>query len=242
MGQLSGKTVIITGASSGIGVATARALAGEGANLVLGARRADRLTALAAELPGEAAWQVTDVTSREQVRALAALALERFGRIDVLINNAGIMPISKLGEGRVDDWDRMIDVNLKGVLYGIDAVLGHMLERGGGHIVNISSVAAFKTSPMSGVYAATKAGVRIISESLRQEVAGRVAVTVVYPGAVSTALAQSIPDDAFRETMAKALGDGALDPGDIASVILNALTQPANVRISDIIVRPANAP
>src|SRR6185369_15278073 len=150
-------TVIITGASSGIGVATARALAGEGANLVLGARRADRLTALAAELPGEAAWQVTDVTSREQVRALAALALERFGRIDVLINNAGIMPISKLGEGRVDDWDRMIDVNLKGVLYGIDAVLGHMLERGGGHIVNISSVAAFKTSPMSGVYAATKA-------------------------------------------------------------------------------------
>jgi len=233
---------MVTGASSGIGVATATLLAKEGANLVLAARRGDRLEVLAGSLAGPAVWQVTDVARADQVQALADLALERFGRIDALINNAGVMPVSKLSEGRIRDWDRMIDVNLKGVLYGINAVLPSMLRQGSGHIVNISSVAAFKTSPASGVYSATKAGVKIVSEALRQEMAGRVAVTVIYPGAVATELADGIPDAEHRLKTLNAFADGALCAQDVAGVILNALTSPANVMINEVVVRPANAP
>jgi NADP-dependent 3-hydroxy acid dehydrogenase YdfG len=243
MGRLAGQSILVTGASSGIGEAIVRRLAAEGASLTIVARREDRLASLAASL-GEAqvACCVADVSRREEVKAAADLALQRFGRIDAIINNAGIMPASPLSEGRVEDWDRMIDVNLRGVLYGIDAVLGHMLARGSGDIINVSSVAAFKFSSKSAVYSATKAAVRALSESLRQETSGKVRVTVIYPGAVATELAHSIPDPSMREAMVTGLAEIGLRPEALADLVCYVLSCPPEVALNEVVIRPSTSP
>ncbi|CAN5335359.1 SDR family oxidoreductase [soil metagenome] len=237
MDSIQNKVVMITGASSGIGEASARRLAQHGAKLVLAARRTDRLAQLAAELGESTLWAATDVTRLDELEALATAARERFGRIDVLINNAGIMPISMLAQGCVDDWSRMIDVNIKGVLYGIHAVLGGMLAQGSGHIINISSVAGLTVGPGSAVYSGTKFAVRAISEGLRQECVGKVRVTTICPGLVTSELTESITVPAFKER-AKKLYEGAISADAIADAVVYAIGQPDQVAVNEIVVRP----
>src|SRR5208283_1523477 len=192
MENIKGKVVVITGASSGLGEATARLLSAEGASVVLGARRVDRIQSLANELNnkgGKALALATDVTDHDQVKKLVDSAMQKFGRIDVMINNAGIMPHSPLERLKIDDWNRTIDVNIKGVLYGIAAALPHMKQQKAGHIINVSSVAGHKVAPAGAVYAATKHAVRALSEGLRQEVKPyNIRTTVISPGAVATEL------------------------------------------------------
>ncbi len=242
MGEgISGKVVVITGASSGLGEATARRLSAEGAKLVLGARRADRISALASQLTqagGEAVSLATDVALREKVDALVQLGVDRFGRIDVLINNAGLMPNSPLERLRVQDWERMIDVNVKGVLYGIAAALPHMQRQKAGHIINVSSVAGLKVRPGNAVYAATKAAVRVITETLRMEVkAYNIRTTVISPGALATELPASITEDDVRDA-AQGVFDQALDPDIFAGAVAYAISQPDIVDINEIVLRP----
>jgi NADP-dependent 3-hydroxy acid dehydrogenase YdfG len=237
MHAIEGKVIMITGASSGIGAACARRLAQQGARLVLAARREDRLASLAAELGEHVLWATTDVTRVEQVQALAASARARFGHIDVLINNAGIMPISMLAQGCVEDWDRMIDVNIKGVLYGIHAVLGDMLVRGSGHVINISSVAGLAVGPGGSVYSGTKFAVRAISDGLRQECAGKVRVTSICPGLVTSELADSVTHPAFKDRV-KTLYEGAMPADAIADAVVYAIGQPEQVAVNEIVVRP----
>lgn len=235
------KVVVITGASSGLGEATARRLAQEGARLVLGARRLDRLEALAAELQAtgaQVAIQATDVTQAEQVQALVDLALERFGRVDVMLNNAGLMPHSPLDRRRLEDWDRMIDVNIKGVLYGIAAVLPTMQAQQSGHIINVSSVAGHKVRAGSTVYSATKHAVRIISEGLRQEVKPYgIRTTILSPGAVATELPNSISEADVAENVRK-LYELAIPADAFARAVVYALSQPDDVDINEILFRP----
>ncbi|HEY6887374.1 MAG TPA: SDR family oxidoreductase [Solirubrobacter sp.] len=236
--MIEGKVVAITGASSGIGEATALLLAERGAKVVLGARREDWLQALAARIGDAAAYLPIDVRRREDLERLVALAVERFGRLDVLVNNAGIGPISRLDALRVEDWEDMIDVNLKGVLYGIAAALPVFREQGSGHVVSTASTAAHRIVPTMAVYAATKTAVRVISEGLRQEAGDRLRVTVVTPGFVDTEFAGSITDPAVREQIAAA-GDGlGMGPDAIARAIVFAIEQPPEVDVGEIIVRP----
>jgi len=189
---IEGKVVVITGASSGLGEAAARLLSGEGATVALGARRTDRIRKLAEELQsrgGKAIAVETDVTVAEQVQRLVDAAVQAFGRIDVIVNNAGLMPHSPLERRKIDDWNRTIDVNIKGVLYGIAAALPYMQRQKSGQIVNVSSVAGHKVGPGGAVYSATKHAVRVISEGLRQEVKPyAIRTTVISPGAVATEL------------------------------------------------------
>lgn len=238
MTRLAGKVVMITGASSGIGKQTARAVVREGGKVVIGARRADRLQRLQEELGhANAVWRATDVAVRTDLQALAQEGLDRFGRIDALVANAGIMPLSRLADRRVEDWDRMIDVNIKGVLYAIDSVLPHMLERGSGDVVDISSVAGHTVSAVSGVYSATKFAVRAISEGLRKEAVGKIRVTTICPGAVATELGGSITDERLRERMAQFMSM-AMDASVIADAVVYALSQPPGVAVNEIIIRP----
>lgn len=237
MNLIRDKVIMITGASSGIGEACARRLARQGAKLVLAARREDRLASLGAELGDKVLWAATDVTRVEQLQSLAATAIERFGRIDVLINNAGVMPISLLAQGCVADWDRMIDVNIKGVLYGIHAVLGTMLAQGYGHIINVSSVAGLAVAPGGAVYSGTKSAVRAISDGLRQECASKVRVTSICPGLVSSELADSVTHPAFKERVRK-LYEGAMPANAIADAIVYAISQPEHVAVNEIVIRP----
>lgn len=241
MDTIQDKVIMITGASSGIGAACARRLARQGAGLVLAARREERLAGLAAELDNETGgrvlWAATDVTRVEQLQALATAARARFGHIDVLVNNAGIMPVSLLEQGCVDDWDRMIDVNIKGVLYGIHAVLGDMLARGSGHIINISSLAGLAVGPGGAVYSGTKFAVRAISDGLRQECVGKVRVTSVCPGLVASELADSVTHPAFQDRV-RTLYEGAMPADAIADAVLYAVGQPGNVAVNEIVVRP----
>ena len=199
------KVVVITGASSGLGEAAARRLAQNGAKLVLGARRLDRLQALAKELAlGADAVAQTDVSQFEQVKRLVDHAVKSHGRIDVLINNAGLMPLSPLERLRIDDWNRMIDVNIKGVLYGVAAALPHMKAQMSGHIINVSSVAGHKVRPGSTVYSATKSAVRVISEGLRQEVKPyNIRTTIISPGAVASELPDSVTEPDVAENVRK---------------------------------------
>lgn len=236
---IEGKVVVITGASSGLGEATARRLAADGAKLVLGARRLDRLEALAAELSlGDGAVVQTDVTKREEVRRLVDHAVEKHGRIDVLLNNAGLMPHSPLDRGKVEDWDRMIDVNLKGVLYGIAAALPHMQAQKSGHVINVSSVAGHKTGPGGAVYSATKHAVRVISEGLRQEVKPyNIRSTIISPGAVATELADSITEPDIAANVRK-LYEIAIPAESFASMVAFAMSQPENVDVNEILFRP----
>jgi NADP-dependent 3-hydroxy acid dehydrogenase YdfG len=238
--NIKGKVVVITGASSGLGEATARHLAGEGAKMVLGARRLDRLQALAAEIgmSADAAIQM-DVTDREQVKALVDYAVKTHGRIDVIINNAGLMPHSLLEHGKVDDWDQMIDVNLRGVLYGIAAALPHMTQQKSGHIINVASVAAYKVRPGSAVYAATKAAVRMLTEGLRQEVKPyNIRTTIISPGAVQSELPQSITEADVAKGVQDFYEAYAIPADSFARMVAFAISQPDEVDINEILFRP----
>jgi NADP-dependent 3-hydroxy acid dehydrogenase YdfG len=241
MTNLNDKVVMITGASSGIGEATARHLASLGAQVVLGARRAERLRKLAESLGSNAVWRETDVTKLADQQALAALAIKSFGRVDALVNNAGIMPASPLAMGLVQDWERMIDVNIKGVLYAIHAVLNHMLERGSGSIVNVSSISGLESHAGAAVYAATKFAVRAIGEGLRKETTGKVRVCTIYPGLTDSELAESLTVDAIREQARGMFKAAAMPAQAIAEAIGYALTQPAAVAVNEIVVRPLAA-
>jgi NADP-dependent 3-hydroxy acid dehydrogenase YdfG len=238
--NIEGKVVVITGASSGLGEATARHLAGEGAKLVLGARRLDRLQALTRELNlGTDAAVATDVTDRAQVKRLVDAAVAIHGRIDVIINNAGLMPHSPLERGKVDDWDRMIDVNLKGVLYGIAAALPHMTRQKSGHIINVSSVAGHKARPGSAVYAATKAAVRMLSEGLRQEVKPyNIRTTIISPGAVQSELPQSITEADVAKGIQDFYTAYAIPADSFARMVAFAISQPEDVDVNEILFRP----
>ncbi|PWC91364.1 oxidoreductase [Azospirillum sp. TSH100] len=237
---IDGKVIVITGASSGLGEATARHLANAGATLVLGARRLDRLQALARELnlaPGAAVQ--TDVTDREQVKRLVDAAVSAHGRIDVIVNNAGLMPHSPLERGKVEDWDRMIDVNLKGVLYGIAAALPHMTRQKSGHIINVSSVAGHKVRPGSAVYAATKAAVRMLSEGLRMEVKPyNIRTTIISPGAVQSELPQSITEADVAKGIRDFYQAVAIPADSFARMVAFAISQPDDVDVNEILFRP----
>jgi NADP-dependent 3-hydroxy acid dehydrogenase YdfG len=242
MHNIRDKVVVITGASSGLGEATARLLAAEGAKLVLGARRIDRLQALSRELGlGDAAAVQTDVSDFAQVKALVDHAVATHGRIDVILNNAGLMPHSLLERGKVEDWDRMIDVNLKGTLYGIGAALPHMTRQKSGHIINVSSVAGHKVRQTSAVYAATKTAVRVISEGLRMEmVPHHVRVTVISPGAVESELADSITDPDVKKNIDAFYEANAIPASSFANMVAFAMSQPADVDINEILFRPTS--
>jgi len=241
MPGIEGKIVAVTGASSGIGRATALLLASRGAKLVLGARRLERLEALADTIVaagGEAICIATDVTRRADLTALVALARERYGRLDVLVSNAGVAPVSRFDALCVDDWDAMIDVNIKGLLYGIAAALPVFREQGTGHFINVVSTAGLKIVPSQGVYAATKNAVRTITEALRQEAGDRLRVTGVSPGFVRTELAESMTDATTKAAVQKRMGEIAISPDAIARAIAFAIEQPADVDVGDIVIRP----
>jgi NADP-dependent 3-hydroxy acid dehydrogenase YdfG len=240
--NIKGKVVVITGASSGLGEATVRKLAAEGARLVIGARRLDRLQALTAELGlGDAAAVQTDVSRFEQVKNLVDHAVATHGRIDVILNNAGLMPHSLLERGKVEDWDRMIDVNLKGTLYGIGAALPHMKAQKNGHIINVSSVAGHKVRPSSAVYAATKTAVRVISEGLRMEVKPyNIRTTVISPGAVESELANSITEPDIKQNMDAFYEANAIPASSFANMVAFAMSQPDDVDINEILFRPTS--
>lgn len=240
MADLSNKVVLITGASSGIGEATARHLGKLGAKLMLGARRIDRLERLANEIreaDGTANYRKLDVTSVESMRAFMTAAQETYGRVDVIINNAGIMPLSKLEALKLDEWNRMIDVNVRGVLHGIAAALPVMQDQRSGQVINLSSIGGHSVSPTAAVYCATKFAVMAISEGLRQEVGGDIRVTVITPGVTESDLADSITDATAREAM-QAFRAGAIPADAIAHAIAYAIEQPAEVDVSEIVVRP----
>jgi NADP-dependent 3-hydroxy acid dehydrogenase YdfG len=233
------KVVVITGASSGLGEAAARRLASHGAKLVLGARRLERLQALAKELSlGNNTAVRTDVTQYAQVKHLVDHAVQSHGRIDVIINNAGLMPQSLLERAKVEEWDRMIDVNIKGVLYGIAAALPYMKAQKGGHIINVSSVAGHKVAPGGTVYSATKYAVRVISEGLRQEVKPyNIRTTVISPGAVATELPDSITEPEMAEKMRKVY-EVAIPADSFADMVVLAMSQPEDVDVNEILFRP----
>lgn len=236
---MTSKVILITGASSGIGAGIARELAKTDAVLLLGARREDRLAALAEELRfngAEVEVKALDVTDRQSVEAFAAFALEKWGRIDVIVNNAGIMPLSPMASLKVDEWDQMVDVNIKGVLYGIAAVLPSMLTREAGHIINIASIGALAVSPTAAVYCATKFAVRAISDGLRQE-NSQLRVTCIHPGVVESELAGTITDPTAAEAM-KSYRAIALQPDAIGRAVRYAIEQPDEVDVNEIVVRP----
>ncbi|MFV3077437.1 SDR family oxidoreductase [Niveispirillum fermenti] len=236
------KVILITGASSGIGAGIARALAGTGARLMLGARRTDRLAALADELAAAGSDVRTrrlDVTDRTDMEAFAAAARDAWGRVDVMVNNAGVMPLSPLSSLRVDEWERMVDVNIKGVLYGIAAVLPEMTARGSGQIINIASIGALAVSPTAAVYCATKFAVRALSDGLRQEHRD-LRVTCIHPGVVESELADSITDPVAAEAM-RSYRAIALQPDAIGRAVRFAIEQPDDVDVNELVVRPTRA-
>ncbi|MEV6506022.1 SDR family oxidoreductase [Streptomyces sp. NPDC051642] len=235
----TGKVVLITGASSGIGEATARLLAAAGHRVFLGARRADRLAVVVKDIQaagGTADHRELDVTSLESVRDFVRAAQESYGRVDVLVNNAGVMPLAMLDALKVDEWNRMIDVNIRGVLHGIAAVLPVMREQGAGHIVNVASVAGHRVDPTAAVYCATKYAVRAISEGLRQE-SRDLRVTVISPGFTRTELTDGIGDLGMRAVAEDMMGI-AIPATAIGEAIVYAVNQPAEVDVNEIVVRP----
>jgi NADP-dependent 3-hydroxy acid dehydrogenase YdfG len=242
-GQLNGKVVIVTGAGRGIGAATARLLAERGARLVLGARSADELKAVASSIDGDVVIRPTDVTRPDDVQSLVDLGAERFGRLDVFVANAGIAITAPLATGEMDDWNRMIDVNLRGVLHGIAAALPLFQRQGSGHFVTVASTSALKWVPGQGVYAATKAGVRALCEILRQELAPQgLRATMVYPGFTNTDFIASIRDpDELAAAIARR-DEIAMPPNAIAEAVAFAIAQPGAVDVGEIVVRPTIQP
>ena len=237
--MIKDKVVVITGASSGIGAAIAKELSEAGAKLVLGARRLDRLEALAATLPGEVLVHPVDVTDREGMRAFADAARARFGTVDVIVNNAGLMPLSRVDALKFDEWDRMIDVNIRGVLNGVAAVLPEMVSAGKGQIINIASIASLHVFPLATVYCATKYAVHALCEGLRQE-HNNLRISCIYPGVVESELAEHITDPEAAEAM-RLFRQIALKPDAIARAVRYAIDQPDDVDVNDIVVRPTAA-
>jgi NADP-dependent 3-hydroxy acid dehydrogenase YdfG len=240
MTHLSELVAVITGASSGIGEATAKELAAHGTKIMLAARREDRLQMLQSEIEsggGTARYCVADVTSREQVQNLVHETIKTFGAVDVMFNNAGIMLLAPMDKRLVAEWDRMIDVNIKGVLYGMAAVLPHMTERGKGHIINNASVAGHRLFHSAAVYCATKFAVRAISEGFRMEIGDQIRTTIISPGAITTELPDHISDEATKENLMPAYAQ-AIGPDAIARAVRFAIEQPADVDVNEIIVRP----
>jgi NADP-dependent 3-hydroxy acid dehydrogenase YdfG len=240
--NIAGKVVVITGASSGLGDATARTLSAQGAAVVLGARREDRIQALARELiagGGKAIAVTTDVTDRAKVMHLVHSAVREYGRVDVMINNAGLMPQAPLERLKIDEWERTIDVNLKGVLYGIAAALPHMQRQKSGHFINVSSVAGHKVGPGFAVYAATKFGVRALTEGLRQEVKPyNIRTTIISPGAVATELLDSVTDPDAAARVRAFYAQAAIPAESFARLVAFAIAQPDDVDINEIVFRP----
>ncbi|MCA1335439.1 SDR family oxidoreductase [Pseudooceanicola marinus] len=244
--NINGKVIVITGASSGMGEATARDLAAKGAKVVLGARRAERLESLVKDIEGQGGTALavaTDVTKREEVQRLVDTAKETYGRVDVIFNNAGLMPLSMLASQKVDEWEQMIDVNLKGTLYGISAVLPIFQEQKSGHVINVSSVYGHKTVPTGAVYCATKHAVRSLSEGLRQEVKDyNVRVTVISPGAVDTELTSHITEEGTGDTVRDFVSQIAIPASTMADMVSFAVSQPENVDVNEILFRPTVQP
>lgn len=244
MSTLKDKVVLITGASSGIGEATAKWLAKRGAQVVLGARRTDRLEKLAEEIRnagGIAEYHSLDVTDFEQMKSIVQFTVHQFGRLDALVNNAGVMPLSPLDALKIEEWNRMIDVNIRGVLHGIGAAIPVMKEQNSGHIINVASVGAYTVFPKSSVYCATKFAVRAITEGLRQELGATIRTTVISPGVTESELADTITDESALEMM-KSFRANALPSSGIARAIAYALEQPAEVELNELIVRPMGHP
>lgn len=240
MDTILNKVVLITGASSGIGEATARVLCRAGASVVLGARRTERLQKVVQELKeegGQAEYCTLDVTNLEQMHEFVAFAQQKFGRVDVFINNAGVMPLSPLHSYKVEEWNQMIDVNIRGVLHGIASALPVMEKQQTGHFINIASVGAYQVSPTAAVYCATKFAVRAITEGLRQESGGHIQVTLVSPGVTESELADHISDEQARAEM-KEYRRISIPASAIANAILYAIEQPQEVDINEIIIRP----
>lgn len=238
---VEGKVVLITGASSGIGEASARLLAKQGAQVMLGARRVERLESLTDEISsagGTAEYRKLDVTDPEDMEAFVNEAVEKFGRVDVIVNNAGVMPLSNLEERKIDEWNRMIDVNIRGVLHGIAAGLPVMQAQGGGQFVNVASIGAYEVTPTASVYCATKYAVRAISEGLRMETGRSIRVTLVSPGVTESELADSISDEHARAAM-REYRRVALPAEAIAEAVAYAIAQPEGVDVNELTVRPA---
>jgi len=238
---IAGKVIAITGAGSGIGRATALLLARRGAKVVLAGRRPDRLAALADQIEasgGAAAYRQTDVSQREDMDGLVRLAQERYGQLDVLVNNAGIGPISLLDELRVADWEAMIDINLKGTLYGIAAALPVFRQQEFGQFVNVLSTSGLKIVPLQAVYGGTKNAVRTISEGLRQEAGPKLRVTIISPGFVQTDFAESMTNSVVKAQIEAARDKMAISPEAIALAIAFAIEQPAEVEIGELVIRP----
>lgn len=243
MSNIQNKVVLITGASSGIGEAAARLIASKGAHVVLGARRTERLDQLVSEIQaagGSASARALDVTDLQSMQAFVTFAKAQYGKVDVIINNAGVMPLSPLASLKVNEWNQMLDVNVRGVLHGIAAVLPDMLAQGYGQVINISSIGGLAVSPTAAVYCATKFAVRAISDGLRQET-DKIRVTVVCPGVVESELADTISDEVAREAM-KAFRRVALNADAIARALAYAIEQPDDVDVSEIVVRPTASP
>ncbi len=239
MAQLNNRTILITGASSGIGEASARELADTGANLFLGARRTDRLSALAEELGERTGWRALDVTDATSFDAFVAAAEDRFGQIDALVNNAGVMPLSPLASLKREEWKRMIDVNILGVLNGIASVLPRFMAQQDGHVINVASIAAHMVVPTAAVYCGTKHAVRAITEGLRLE-HDEIRSTLISPGVVATELGHDISDPALAADLVE-WRKKSLTPDAIARAVRFALEQPAGVDINEVIVRPTAA-
>lgn len=245
---LRGRTAVVTGASSGIGRAVARTLAGAGASVVVAARRAERLDELVEGISddgGQARAVPTDVGVRQEVLALADAAVEAFGGLDIWINNAGVMPLSPIADLKVDDWERMVDVNVKGVLFGIAAALPPMRKAGGGHIVNVGSLAGRRPFPGGAVYSATKFAVRALSWGMHLELGSEhnIRVTDIQPGVVDTELFEHIPDEEAREGFRQTWAERkSLQPEDVARAVLHAVASPDHVSVSEILIRPTAQP
>lgn len=242
MNGIKGKVIVITGASSGMGEAAARHLAAQGANVVLGARRAERIEAIAGQIKdagGTAIAVPTDVTVRDDLVRLIGTAVETYGQIDVLVNNAGVMPLSPVERLKIDEWDQMIDVNLKGVLYGVAAALPHMTAEKSGHIINLSSVAGHKLFPGSAVYSATKFGVRAFSEGLRQELKPyNIRITNISPGAVQTELLEHISEADVQKANQDFVGAVGVPADSFARIAAFVIAQPEELDINELIFRP----
>jgi NADP-dependent 3-hydroxy acid dehydrogenase YdfG len=244
MFDLKGKVVAITGASSGIGEAAGRFLAAQGAKVLLGARRVNNLQAIAMDIreaSGDVEFQAVDVSKRDEVASFVKKAQQSFGRLDVLISNAGLMPLSPLDDLKVDEWDRMIDVNIKGVLYGIAAALPLFRKQGSGHFINVSSVAGHRVAPTGAVFSGTKFAVRAISEGLRQEAGDKIRVTIISPGAVESELAETISNPEVKKRI-QDYRKVAIPAEAIASAMAYAIAQPPEVDVSEILIRPTAQP